>query len=602
MKSLAAAAIIAVLGLSFIASFIFQTNYEQKVRDTIFAGEEERAGAYARSVAENIRSDMEGLMTRIDYLAQSKLIQDGETSGPRADAFLRGVRDESSQVASIDGITILDENDIIENYNSPTLEQGKYVGEDGSQTPAIVQFTDNLRMPTLTTGYASPFDGSFRIALLHPINDINTGEYKGTIATALVLETFMKQYGNVENADLRYISLIDKNFTVLASPFKETIGLNYFDPAFQQDITPQADEHFSRVFSGQSHTGVYSYRTGERLNAGEPIIIDGKAEYYVFIVTPTAAIYEQIDSVLYNQRMTFYMLGAGIAGAVVLLLYYLIRWNNTLEKAVVERTRELEKSNTKLAATTVELREANIQLKAHDQMQKEFINIAAHELRTPIQPILTMTEVIGASLGVEEEVSVSRQDIRIIGRNAARLERLSSDILDISRIESGSFQLTKDSFDMNVIVHEVVNEYKRYGDIEEVKMAFESACQPLNVIADKYRIMQVITNLLNNAIDFAKPSGSILITLQSRDDMVMVGITDTGPGISKDMMPRLFTKFATSRHSESGTGVGLYICKAIIEAHGGTIRGDNNRNGVGAIFTFMIPMNTRTEARRIAEK
>jgi signal transduction histidine kinase len=572
--------------------FIFQTEYERQIRETIFAQARTQQETYAKSIADNIASDLNNLMGRLKLVSQSKLIQNGEIAGTKANVFLKEVSEDASQVASIDGITILDEKNIIANYNSPTLERGRYIGVDGSNTPAIVQFTDNMRKPTFTNRYTSPFDHSNRIALIYPITDLDTGEYRGLASTGVVLDTFVRQYGNTENSGAPFLALVDANHTVMSSPFKDVIGVSYFDPQFQQYVTPEADAHFKAVLSGQSRVDIFFFRGEERIVAGMPIAINGNPEYYLFVVTSTASLYAQIDAVLQNQRIAFSLLQSGIVGAIAVLLFFLLRWSGALETAVQKRTNELSQVNERLASKTEELNEANMRLKLHDEMQTEFINVAAHELRSPIQPILTMAEVLGSSS--DAEVRVRKEVLRIIERNAARLERLSADILDVGRIESDSLRLNKEKFDLSAVVNEVIDDAKKYDETDDVEITYVTRQEQFIVVADRYRIVQVLTNLLNNATRSAKPSGSVIISATSCDNEIKVTVRDTGTGLRQDIIPKLFTKFSSSTADGKGTGVGLFVSKGIIEAHGGKIGGENNKDSKGATFAFTLPANPKS--------
>jgi signal transduction histidine kinase len=225
------------------------------------------------------------------------------------------------------------------------------------------------------------------------------------------------------------------------------------------------------------------------------------------------------------------------------------------------------------------------QLKVHDKMQKEFINIAAHELRTPIQPILGLSEVLQSKIKDNEQ----RGLIDIILRNAKRLQRLTEDILDITRIESQSLQLKKEKFNLNEIVISVLTEYgSRTGSKNNVKITFASKGDFI-VEGDRGRLGQVLSNIMNNATKFTQ-EGNIDISLEKLQDdkTVVLSVKDTGSGIDPDIMPRLFTKFATKSHI--GTGLGLYISKSIVEAHGGRIWAENNLDGKGATFSFSLPV------------
>ena len=240
---------------------------------------------------------------------------------------------------------------------------------------------------------------------------------------------------------------------------------------------------------------------------------------------------------------------------------------------------QLENSNKELAA-------ANEKLKESDKIQKEFINVAAHELRTPIQPILGLSEVLQSKIKDNER----RVLVDVISRNAKRLQRLTEDILDVTKIESQSLQLQKERFNLNEVIMSVLADYesqiKKINDVE-VSLIGKGV---FFVEADKGRLNQVISNLLDNAIKFTQ-KGSIVISTQRKDNdnNVIVSIKDTGIGIDHELMPRLFSKFASK--SFVGTGLGLFISKSIIEAHGGRIWAENNIDGKGAAFTFTLPLS-----------
>ena len=239
---------------------------------------------------------------------------------------------------------------------------------------------------------------------------------------------------------------------------------------------------------------------------------------------------------------------------------------------------ELEYSNNELTA-------ANKKLKESDKIQKDFIDVAAHELRTPIQPILGLSDVLLSKIKNKDDYEL----IEAIARNAKRLQRLTEDILDVTKIESQSLQLQKEKFNLNEVIMSVLADYESLiRKIKDVKVSFMRKGDFL-VEADKGRLNQVISNLLNNAIKFTQ-KGSIVISSQIKynDNNVIVSVKDTGVGIDQEIMSRLFSKFASK--SFIGTGLGLFISKSIIEAHGGKIWAENNPDGKGAAFSFALPL------------
>jgi signal transduction histidine kinase len=233
----------------------------------------------------------------------------------------------------------------------------------------------------------------------------------------------------------------------------------------------------------------------------------------------------------------------------------------------------------------------NEELKNNEKMQKEFINIAAHELRTPVQPILGMAELLELGFeGGQSKTEITRDEIDIILRNAKRLERLSSDVLETARIESQSLRLNKQLFSLHEVISTSIRDAKNQIGDQDIPIRYDP--KDIVVYADKGRISEVVSNILNNAIKFTH-NGSITVSVevQSNDSgsEVIVLIRDEGTGIDREIASRLFSKFVTK--SDKGTGLGLYISKSIIEAHGGKIWARNNEDGRGATFGFSLPLN-----------
>ncbi len=216
--------------------------------------------------------------------------------------------------------------------------------------------------------------------------------------------------------------------------------------------------------------------------------------------------------------------------------------------------------------------------------QTDFINIAAHELRTPIMPILVNAEIL------QEDLGDKREEIRVIARNALRLQHLAQNILDASRIDSKTLPLRMEVFDMNHLIREVVQDTSPLLN-EGILISFMPS-ENIQVYGDKVRIGQVLTNLLGNAIRFTK-KGLIEINASKQDDQVEVTIIDTGPGIDSELLPLLFSKFGKRSYSGTGMGLGLYISKGIIDVHHGTIAASNKPEPqTGAIFKFTLPLTS----------
>lgn len=249
----------------------------------------------------------------------------------------------------------------------------------------------------------------------------------------------------------------------------------------------------------------------------------------------------------------------------------------------------------------------NKQLESHNIIQQEFINIAAHELRTPIQPILGLSEI---ALARNEKIlnrddPQLRETLEVITRNAKRLRRLTDDILDVTRIDSKILKLSKESVDIDEVIDDVINDFRNkvehYSD-KQVKLAkviknhsnkskYDTGSpNATKLICDKNRLMQIISNLISNAIKFSSKNENITISKEVSKDhkTIIISVIDRGSGIDPDIFPRLFSKFAT--RSNNGTGLGLYICKNLVEAQGGRIWAHDNNEGPGATFSFSLPI------------
>jgi signal transduction histidine kinase len=233
------------------------------------------------------------------------------------------------------------------------------------------------------------------------------------------------------------------------------------------------------------------------------------------------------------------------------------------------------------------IRDSYERLKAADKMKDDFINIAAHELRTPLQPIITYNDLALNGLVDKDEA------LKVIDRQAKRLQKLSSDILDVSRIESGNLPYKMEKIRINEVIMEVANSQRvnlRCGVDIQTQI---SATENLVIEADKSRLMQVFTNIINNAIKFTKEGYIRIKTKSSLElDSLSITISDSGPGISGDILPNLFGKFVTKSvgiENYQGTGLGLFISKAIVAAHNGSISAHNNKDR-GATFEIALPI------------
>ena len=461
---------------------------------------------------------------------------------------------------------------------------------------------------TNTTYYSSIIDVNNQFPLLfisYPViksnitlnnnaSQANMSNFEGIVFTTIDLSKlgqFLQKELSPEFAS--NVGLIDKNGVILYSKTRNVLGKNYLTSEFQNLIPPEIKNVYNNILAaslkGGSGLRDISYNNNMTTIAYQPITVDGELLWSLYISTPHSL--ASNVGYLINQQKNFSTIVIIVVGSMAFGIAFLIlSWNKRLEGAVKSRTVQLKNTNESLTESNSLLASANKQLEIHDNMQKEFINVAAHELRTPIMPILGEAELIENEISDNESARVGKEQISSIIRNAKRLDRLAADILDVSNIEGKSLKLNKTIFDIDEILSQLVKEYSRQIENDTAKnKKLRIFYEPIQVkiLADKYRITQVISNIINNSIKFTD-QGTISIIGSENSDELTIKISDTGKGIDKEIVNRLFDKFVS--RSAQGTGLGLFISKNIIESHGGKINGFNNENGTGATFVFTLPL------------
>jgi signal transduction histidine kinase len=625
-KEIAIVIIVSVIVISIVTFFYSTYDVQRDVRQSLFEQQRERQLSQIQAIANNIQSDNELLLSHLRGLANSVYLQNGDLSGNETENLLEDTYSEINEIG--DRLFVIDNNNIVR-LNIVPEGDDPFIGTDMSSIPWVIEARSNLA-PTFSKGVIG-LDGNHRIFLTYPIVDRQDGNYMGLVGVAIPTLQFFEKYASVNNIESQFLVAYDRDGNYIATPRTELMGKNFFSEDVQQVFNYNADlnELYRQVFSERKpSSAVYDFGGGERLNTGYPIIINGQPVYFIFVVTPTETIYSQIEAILSRQQTDLFTQRAISIAAIAAVTFFIIRLNTKLKQKVKEKTRSLQESNEKLI-------KANELLQTHDKMQREFINVAAHELRTPIVPILGFSEVLYSKVKELRQQKEHRQEeleklqeqeemLEIIHRNADRLHELTEDILDVTRIESQTLKLRKERFNINDLILEVIEDSRKRIASDQVKLLHELVNNSIAIVqADKRRLRQVISNLLDNAIKFTK-EGTIIVISDIKKQMedsgidrggkeraekeegeqeVVIAVKDTGSGIDPELMPRLFTKFATK--SYRGTGLGLYISKSIIEAHGGRMwaknnyenRSDFDKQLRGATFYFTLPLVSKTELR-----
>jgi len=499
--------------------------------------------------------------------------------------------DENGRIVAISNVN----SSLIHSYNSIDLSNREYFV---------------IPKETMSKYYSSAIESIDKVPRLYisfPIIEKSSNSSKNVFKGVIVSSIKIHELGSFLQSELTpqvasNVGLMDKNGIIIYARNPLLIGKNYQDSKFQSLIPPEIKGPYNaileRSLKGSSGADDLLLMGGNKTTISyQPVYIGGKYLWTLFVSAPHQLASEV--GVLINNQKNFSTLMVLIIGAVSLGISFLIlSWNKQLESAVNSRTAELKQANDSLKVNNKLLESANKKLNTHDKMQKEFINIAAHELRTPIMPILGDAVYLEKQFELgKKEVMVDKEQVSSIIRNAKRLKRLASDILDITKIESQSLKLNKEKFNIKDVILSSISDIKAQitssnpEQLNNLHIIYNP--KDISVFADKNRITQVIFNLLSNSLKFTE-NGTITIESYLEKDKakdieyVVVNITDSGQGIDPEILPRLFTKFVSK--SFEGTGLGLFISKSIVHSHNGEIWAYNNP-GNGATFCFKIPQN-----------
>ncbi|HEY6884988.1 MAG TPA: sensor histidine kinase, partial [Nitrososphaeraceae archaeon] len=578
-------------------------------------------------ISKHISSDLNSILVALHGLANSVYLQQGDLASDGTKKLMQETYSQINTISVVDRLFILDKNNVATIFIVPNGQTNPSFGSDNISFQDLVNQTRTKLTPAFLNGFKG-LDNKYRIAITYPILNRETKQYIGAISALIPTVEFFEHYGNVHDANSQYLTAFDRIGTYLASPIPSFLGKPFFSADVQQKIRHNANLNYQIrqvVLSGQPKDAIYDYGSGERLSTGFPIFEQGKPAYSIFVVTPTSVIYSQVSQLLFLERIEMFLLLAGTTVAIALFMIFLVRWNSNLGKEVKRRTQQLELLNKQLEA-------ANEQLKLHDKMQNEFINVAAHELRTPLQPIISYS-----SLALRDRVDKT-EAMMTIDRHARRLQKLTTDLLDASRIEGGELPYKMEKVRINDVILDVVNSCTAAANVKACDISESDSSKNLQkqdeekkqqwqqqmlqdkdtelleegitveidlddavkeIYCDKDRIAQVLYNIIGNALKFTnkgkiKIESHILTYAKKEDNKIEIKISDTGSGIPEDIVPYIFGKFISKsvagKENKHGTGLGLFISNAIVKRHNGELKAYNNGRGSGATFDIILPI------------
>ena len=593
--------IVILIVIAIIASLLavfsnqYYTSTSAKIAD--IASHEKRTNTQiqAHDISQILTNRIESITALLQTLTDSPAIHNNEYQ--RAYVIINNRQHYSAQFT--DFYMWLDKNgklNWVSDINQTAYQKYKGTGLSYRQYFTFPKNTLSVYYSTLIESN----DKAPRLYISYPVINTTGSNSKGVFTGIVAASINVNTLGNALKSELfpqfnSTLGVLDKNGIVLYANPSSFIGKHVFgaemQSAFSSILSPQAKDSFNNLLrdSLSANAGSGDLFTQGKMNtiAYEPVKVNGKYFLTLFISAPHDLASDV--NVLIDQQKNFSVIIVIVIGVIAFGIAFLVLlWNRKLENTVNIRTSELKT--------------ANEQLKVHDKMQKEFINVASHEMKTPTQAILGYTAILQKHPEKTEQISDA------LHRNANRLQRLTNDILDVTRIESQTLKLSKEKFNLTRLISSIVEDFR--NDIQKkgsnLKLLYEPE-DSLIVEADKERITQVISNLLTNAIKFTKEGHISINVLRKRrsevgedsgqeEEVVVVSVKDTGAGIDPEILPRLFAKFVT-KSDIGGTGLGLFISKNIVESHCGKMWAENNPDQKGAVFYFTLPMIDRKEER-----
>jgi signal transduction histidine kinase len=607
-------AILAVIGgvaiLLSVVSYQFSTYSTSQIIDAATEDIQSNSQRQAHDLSRILINKVEAINNNLRVVASAPLLQD-TSNLDTAKGALSGMQDTTSELTEFYIWFDADGQMVWLSDISPELYE-EYEAVDLSSTPYFTEPRDTGQLYYSTAIISN--DGIPRLYVSRPIVDAG-GVFKGVIAGAIKLEVLGDYLQSQIPSDSQgTVGMMDRSGIILYSSDRSALGTNVFNDTFQQrlpeDLKPSFNDFLRKSLSGGSGVEELKYRGSSSTLAYETVTVESK-DFAVLYVTASHTFAGNVLSMIDQQRAFSAILILTLGGLAVGMAIILLTWNSRLGLIIKSKTRALEEAVDSLQG-------ANKRLEEHDKLQQEFVNIAAHELRTPVQPLLGVAETMQLTMKEtgENHIVLSKEEVDMLARNSKRLERLTQNILDVTRIENNKLVLESQRFDLTPKIQNVISEtletdgkailddnrlmhlWHRKTSSMDVTVRLDAPKEPITVDADKTRVFEVVSNLLRNALKFTK-QGAIDVTVTEIDGQAQLTVKDSGRGIDSEILPRLFEKFATK--SESGTGLGLYLSKNVIEAHNGRMWAENNSDGPGASFHFTLPVAKEERAAMLTD-
>ncbi len=625
--------IVSMVAVANVVYFYLQQVNEKASLDSLLTQHIALQNQSGKSIANSIGTDlgtMRDMIEKVAHLESEKYAisfapQNNNLSNSTLNHMLNFLNNEINHTYSLveqkaDRLYIVNSTGIVTSSFTPPGEE-KFLGLDLSFRDYVNQ-TKATEAPVYSELFTGA-DGKNRITLTYPVlknfaldegnnsslSKVGTNtssNYLGLVAVSMPVSEMFDSYGNIFNIETQYLVGYDKNGTIMVSPRSEFIGKNFMSPEIQ-NITDKSgvfNRIINNMLNGSEDRGLYTTDLGERYNTAFPVVVDGNLAYGLAVVTPTNSIYQNMNEILYNERIQSAILFFTMSAGVIIVFILLRNWSKELANEVKKRTIALDEANKRLGIV-------NEKLIASEKAKEEFISMVSHELRTPLMPIKAFSGMLLKPKYMGEINLKQKKAIESILRNVTTLERLVGDVLDVYRLEMNRLKLSLQEINVKTLIDNAISEFEQIIKTQDSEKKIQlnaemKVSEDVKIQCDPQRINQVLGNLIKNSIDFVPhdngninvraeyyndPSDTNQNTVQ-KNNKILITVADNGPGIPPDKIDSMFRKFyqidtsLTRKHG--GTGLGLVICKGIVESHGGNIWIDKNFKG-GASFKFTLP-------------
>ena len=540
----------------------------------------------------------------VESLSKLPQIQNGDYAG--AKSFMDLTKESWS--ADIDALFILDKDAVLTYTSNNTALLG-------TAFPSHVTYTlTKEQKRTIVSPLTESLNGSLRIYVASPIVDTNTGQFKGTVAASILADTFARSIEERVEASTVHdttqtFALIDPGGRIIYTPSSAAIvGKNILSEEILAAIPPTIKDglvtSINAGLAGQS--GIYqvdapairALNSTATTEGGKPIdfvqisyapvkVSDRLVMVTFLVESANLGILGDASSQTEFLFVFIYLVLASMTtfGVAIILI------NRKLNKRLEAKTTELQESNTRLQISTAENQEKAKKLQEVDVQKGEFSAMITHELKTPLVPIIGYGNMLlTGRLGELNDPQM--QKIQIMYSNAKRLSALIQDILDVQKLELGKLHLNQIQASPQKIIEESISSLRPSAEAREIELS-SRIDMGKEIRCDQDRVVQVINNLISNAIKFSPNKSIIIVSCAADADNVIFSVRDSGLGIPKEKQGEIFTKFyqvdTTLARKAGGTGLGLVICKGIVEAHGGKIWFESEE-GKGSLFSFSLPL------------